>query len=881
MKERIRRTTEYGGRNKSSIRGAVKNSKNSGSTLVVVLTVVAFLSILAVVVTSAAATNYKMKIINKQSQKAFYTSENALDEIYAALGKISIETFDEAYNEELASVVQQIDVGNSNVAITVSNLTINKDLRKNYTYKILDRLKLLDESKKKEDYTNNDFQLVSYDAKINKDMVDGFVEELNSYLEGEGKTDDNNVGLRVVSIDSIGITAENTQITQKGSTTPLDLKQYTLTFTNCRVEYLNERSYYSNITFDGKVAMPDIYIDFSTETTNELTTFADYALVGNTGISIGRTDNSEKLINGKLNLSGNAYAGKGATGKGGVLVTSGSTLNVGSGITLISGGDITVNDGTFTTSNSQLWCESIVTAGNVGSIVNISGSDGVAYVKDDLQVDGDFSTVTLNGSYYGYSYQGINSEEGNHNNSSAIIVNGEKSAVNMSQLKALVLGGRAYIDYAGFSTDKAYTTGESVSLTATQEMYLVPSYMMTREKTADGKTVVTNVSNPIVGDTTGVKVNITESNFFGWNYLYGSDIDDSDRVESDLYTKKEVIVEGKTVTYYYFRFKNTDGDKAVSDYVKALLDDNAYKEITDSIIVSDTAVENKTIVSSEAERKQMVSDYDKCRTYIRSIITANLSAQSSDLISTVSGTVYTNGQMINAAFKDGGNSLGLSNTDNSYTVDGNAVSTDGFLLESMDLSNRYDLLSRILAMPDFTNSDGTRNYLYKLGSSIVIDNESINISGYDKNNVFENIISMDDLNKLVATEAHNEIINIPGYGSGVVSYITNGKTTVIGEAPNDYDHGIIVTTGDVIVKKDFTGTIIAKGTIYVEGNVTVKSDRNLVNELLSRDSALSNILNTSGSTVGGEVSVSDMTYKDFVDFINWRKTENVTEESHD
>ena len=871
MKERIKGKTKYA--------AGKRDNSNSGSTLVMVLTIVAFLSILAVVVTSAATTNYKMKIVNKQSQKAFYTSENALDEIYAALGKLSIETFDETYNEELSSVVKSIDVGNSSVSITMPNLDINRDLRKNYTYNILEKLNLLDMSKDKSAYTDNDFQLVSYDVNINKPMIDTFVAKLNSYLEGEGKTYDNNVGLRVVSIDSIRVTAEKTKITKNGTTTPLDLKQYILSFTNCRVEYLNERSYYSNLTFDGRMAMPDIYIDFSTETTKELTTFADYALVGNTGISIGRTENSGNVIQGSLNLNGNAYGGKGAVSVGGVLVTNGSSINVGSGITLISGGDITVNDGTFTSTNSKLWCESIVTTGNTGSQINITGENGSTYVKDDLQVDGDFSTVILNGGYYGYSYQGENTAEVNHNNSSAIIVNGEKSAVNMSALKELVLGGRAYIDYAGFSTEKAYTTGESVSLTGTQEMYLVPSYMMKRETIVDGNTVVTDVSNPIVGDTTGVKVNITEKNFFGWDYLYGSDIDESIRVDSDLYTAKEVIIEGKTVTYYYFRFKGGNGDKAVSDYTKALLDDNTYKTITDSIVVSAAPVENGRTASSEAERKQMISDYDKCRAYIRGVILSNLSAQSSDLISTVTGKVYTNGQMINAAFKDGTGNLSLSSTNNSYVVEGNAVSTDGFILESLDLSNRYDLLSKILAMPDFTNSDGTRNYLYKLGNSIVIDNESINISGYINNNVFENIISMDALDRLVATEAHNEVINVPGYGDGVVSYITNGKTTVVGEAPNDYSNGIIVTTGDVIVKKDFTGTIIARGTIYVEGNVTVKSDKNLIYELLKRDSALSDILNTSGAAAEGEIAVSDMTYKDFVDFINWRKTENVTEES--
>lgn len=826
---------------------------NRGSTLVIVLTVVAFLSILAVVVTSAASTNYRMKIINKQSQKSFYTSEDALDEIYASLGKLSMETFDEAYNEELSSVVESLPVGGSTVAITKSNLTKNQDLRKNYTYSILEKLKLVDTTKEKDEYLDNDFQTVYYDSKLNKEMTDRFVAELNSYLEGEGKTDDENAGLRVVSVDRINITAENTSITEKENVMPMDLKQYTLYFTNCRVEYLNERSYYSNITFDGKMAMPDIYIDFSTENTDGLTTFADYALVGNTGIT----------VNGNLSLNGNAYAGKGAADKGGVIVSGGSVLNIGNGITLVSGGDITVNDGTLTTNNSNLWCQSIVTLGNVGSAVNISGNNGSTFVKDDLQVEGDFSTVTLDGSYYGYSYQGNNTEEGNHNNSSAIIVNGEKSSVNMTALKALVLGGRAYIDFAGFSADKAYTTGESVSLTAAQEMYLIPSYMMTREKEVDGKTVVNHVSNPIVGDTTGVKVNINKENFFGWDYLYGSSLDDSIRSDSDLYTTKEVIKDGKTITYYYFKFKD---DKAVSDYVKALFDDTFYDELTKNIV-------------AESGENHIISEYNKCRAYIRSIITANLTAQSSDLIGTKEGaTVYTNGQMINASFKDGEESLGLNNTDNDYIVEGNAVSTDGFLLEAMDLSNRYDLLSMILTMPGFSNNDGSRYYLYSLGNSVIIDNESVNISNYEKNNVFENIISVEELNKLVAGEAHNEVMDIAGYETGSVCYITNGGTTVIGEAPLNFDYGLIITTGDVIVKKDFTGSILAKGNIYIEGNVTVKSDEKLVREILMRDNEISDILNTGKNLTDGDFSAEGMTYKDFVDFINWRKTEDVSEE---
>lgn len=37
----------------------------------------------------------------------------------------------------------------------------------------------------------------------------------------------------------------------------------------------------------------------------------------------------------------------------------------------------------------------------------------------------------------------------------------------------------------------------------------------------------------------------------------------------------------------------------------------------------------------------------------------------------------------------------------------------------------------------------------------------------------------------------------------------------------DVDGGVIVASGDVVVKKNFSGTIIAGGTITIEGDVTV------------------------------------------------------------
>ena len=65
-----------------------RKRNNSGSTIVIVLIMTSFVLILSTLITTTTMVNLKMKMIASQSKKTFYTSEEAVDEIYAALGKI-------------------------------------------------------------------------------------------------------------------------------------------------------------------------------------------------------------------------------------------------------------------------------------------------------------------------------------------------------------------------------------------------------------------------------------------------------------------------------------------------------------------------------------------------------------------------------------------------------------------------------------------------------------------------------------------------------------------------------------------------------------------------------------------------------------------------
>ena len=92
---------------------------NNGSTMVIVLIMLSFVMILATVVTSSTIMNLKLKVANKQSAKTFYTSEDAVNEIYVAMGQMSSDCFNSAYQDQVAKMVVNTESG----ITTVDNIT--------------------------------------------------------------------------------------------------------------------------------------------------------------------------------------------------------------------------------------------------------------------------------------------------------------------------------------------------------------------------------------------------------------------------------------------------------------------------------------------------------------------------------------------------------------------------------------------------------------------------------------------------------------------------------------------------------------------------------------------------------------------------------------
>lgn len=254
----------------------------------------------------------------------------------------------------------------------------------------------------------------------------------------------------------------------------------------------------------------------------------------------------------------NLYDGNNLKSKYSGFYVNGSTVNIFANKMIVPGSIAVMNAGTLnvygidgtTVTQSNVWADEIVLAGDTqGTPVNTNGAissienevgsraDFTAnlYIKDDTQIESDYSRFRLNGKYFGYGnstkkdsrtfipttlidtahnrniYQekdtDSSSTTGNmirsHYNSSAFIVNGQHANVNLLDTTSIYIAGRSYIELSkiksGGSTNsyitvnkedgtsvgekitntpftydselKDYKTGESLSIKSSQLAY--------------------------------------------------------------------------------------------------------------------------------------------------------------------------------------------------------------------------------------------------------------------------------------------------------------------------------------------------------------------------------------------------------------------------
>jgi len=558
-----------------------------------------------------------------------------------------------------------------------------------------------------------------------------------------------------------------------------------------KVRYVSEDEQVSEIVTDITVAVPKPDV---VATTSDLDLF-EYAIIGDKGVEV---------IAGNVNIKGSVYAGFSDPLNKQAFVTSPST-NVGLyDKTLIANGTINIanNASLKASANQKIWAGNILLNGGRAELT------GAAYVADDLTLSGERSSAKISGTYKGYG-----NDKNVAGSSSAIIINGKDSSIDMSGAKEVALAGYSYIatgnerlrdnSIGEARNNKDIKMGESIAVKGNQIAYLMPGEWIGTDSNQESKFG----HNPLSYDE--YKKLLNERDSSGKNYVL-------------VDTKARAYKTGKTFEDY--------------GVTKSDLDANYTKIFVQPI----TGISSDGLVYFYVNLPQ-----DKAARYFSDFYAAdkNRAEELKKHTDFYTGTIKSAAE---ANIKTVGN----------YTL--------------------YD--NDLVVLPGKTSTiDGTGKFI-KTFRALCTNLTTKVKAGQRENEVFKNII--------------NESV-LRGYLAGVVKkeVSVNGVKAVITSGNYDYnsssgDVRLIVANGDVTVKRNFTGTIIANGKVTVNSAGEIKSDdsgiiKNLISEPLTaggsdyfykvfRDGEA---FAASGSTVSGNDLFADgsVDLSKLVSYSNWKK----------
>lgn len=507
--------------------------KEKGSTLVMAIVAMTFVSLLGLAVVALTVSNIQMKQSEKESQANFYDVDSIMDEIRAGVKDMSVIASTDAYSRTLSAY--------SSVLSGVSS-----SLQDKYNDAYMEKMvQLLSDGNETFNKTVSSYHF--YDDVLRK------------YLSG---------------------TNMNFYVSQPGGHGNLTYKDGALILEKIKVE-CTERGYTTTLVTDIRVTVPPL----TSETHSE---YLDYALIA---------DNQIKAVIGgsaSVGVDGSIYSGTverdsmTTDPEAGIVVGAGTKLSI-SARDLISRGDILVKGGSSfeakgTSEGLKLWVENILTKAEGSTAGNKISIDGDINVADDLELNSEADNVTLTGNYYGYNYNNtydtanVAKVSSDSKMSSAVLINGRKCTLNMSGLGCLVLAGRTFISKNSGSEVYDYDTsqpvinrdimmGESLSVKGTQLAYYVPTDFI-KEEAADpaltypydmnGKIYFqysTEPSKAYVFDYAGYNSYINVANFDVRTYI-------DTGVPLTYYYRNDPDI--APVTYFYLNF--ADKDKASKFY---------------------------------------------------------------------------------------------------------------------------------------------------------------------------------------------------------------------------------------------------------------------------------------------------------------------------
>lgn len=486
-----------------------KRLNNKGSALVTVIVACAIIGMLAVVSLWASLTNYQMKITDSKVKNNFYSAEAVLDQMCVGLQT----DVSDAYNKAYSTVMQKYSA--------LSETERNDAFQREYVEKICTSLR----SATAGDRNYNMDRLKSYVDSTLLDTSTYPYAEITSLSAASGSDD----GL--MSTYSNGVVLKG-----------------------IRVVFVDEEGFSSIIETDISLGIPEMKF----VTSEEMPDTFSYCMIGNEGVQLtGAYSN--------VNVKGSVYAGSPyATDVSNSDVMSfdlkdnGIKLTLSDSKYLIAEGTVNISDSSqfSVASDNQLWTDNIKVGGAAKAYLR-----GSTYVSDDLTLTGENPAVYLGEGGTG-RYVGYGNDTRKAADSSAIIINGKNSTLDMSGLDDLFVAGYSFIQTSSIANDRRVSTednsdvrmGESIALKGDQIGYLIPGECIGVDST--GKSLYNR--NPITYDE---YLNIVEN-------------DDYTEVDEDIPSAKT----GHKLSYYL------DSGESISDCISTVFVPTSSGRANDGLV---------------------------------------------------------------------------------------------------------------------------------------------------------------------------------------------------------------------------------------------------------------------------------------------------------
>ena len=783
---------------------------NKGSVMVMVIVIIAFIAILVSVLMFVSFSGYQMRAVDRRGKDNFYTAETVLDEINVGLqGEIS-GAMSKAYNEVM-----------NNFALYKSANARNKALHEIY-YKDLQE-RLWKSSTEKNNYS---------------------VDKLRTYLSAGSFGDGD--GTRASFLSGTATYGAIVESNLEYATEPEKYKMEIvnnskLLLKDLKVSYVDENGYISIISTDIRITLPSI--NFSQA--SALPALEDCSMIVDDTLVMGNTN-----AGGSIVIKGDVYAGQMFVGMPAdpvysvfdkdkkpsektplslptLLSTSVSFEKADNAEPLsksvvISRENVEIAENSaLKTTEAELWARNVEVNSATAEL------NGTVNLKDDFTLSGKNSKAVIEGEYNGFGYladaavsgggTGGSSGTGDPadtadtrpDSSSAIIINGKDSTLDLSGLERMTISGRAYVSTAHNAADTSATEqekqnqtnilmGESVAIKSNQLIYLAPSEAVGCVIDENG---ITGASEYGCNPLTLAQYEEIKNNPDRYCLLDGKrQISALGYKSLNEYISEETLADGSSAYVPEIVFRQTNAGPLVYCYLRFQDEDAANKYFEDYYSVNSESVDRYT------------------QLYAKEIKMAD------DL-------------------------LYLNIAGNMLTYEG----TEGWaVLSSTESSGNLQQAKRLSALKD--------DVFNALSAKIMRTSNQLTSEELDRT-AFQNIMDETEIEIILHVKGAQEV-RIDTLSAVPDSMILTKKDEYVIDDHTPSSVKMIVSLGNVTVKKDFKGLIIAKG------NVTVEAGASVTLEPLDTDT-FSNILSTKIDELSAENDYRLLNiFNDGVNYVN-------------